>query len=243
LNREKILLKITEKWPVKIISIAAALVISVFYKMNTIETRYITVPLVVEPNKTFVSVSAFANSVRVSLRGETSINSIDEEDIEAFIDLKKYNEEGTFWVPIQIRRNGTALAVDPLEITVFPMETQIMLEQKDIRNIPVFPVFEGTIAQGFEMTRQSIVPSYVSAEGPSSSLGNQYEFLTEPIDIDRRYEDFSVLVNIVNNDPLIKIHGDRTVEYSASISVIRREYNYPVNELTQDNLENGDELE
>ena len=123
------------------------------------------------------------------------------------------------------------------------MEMRINLEQKESRDIPVFPVFEGTIARGFAMTNQSISPSYVLAEGPRSSLESQYEFPTEKIDIDGRYEDFSVLAGIINNNPLITIHGNRMIEYSASVRAIPREFNYPEVVFNTDDFESEDDSE
>lgn len=244
MNREKFLLKITEKWPVKALSVAAALIITVFYRTNTLETRSITVPLIVEANGNLMPVSSFQETVKVSLRGEdNSIKSILEKDIEAYIDLSKYKNEGTYRIPVQIRKSGSALGVDPLEISVTPIEMQIMLELKESRNIPIYPVFKGTVAEGFEMTNQSINPAHLNAEGPRSALESQHEFTTETIDLEGRYNDFSILVNIVNSNPLIAIHGNKIIEYSASIRPIQREFDYPGYEYNLWTNENGDTQE
>jgi hypothetical protein len=62
----------------------------------------------------------------------------------------------------------------------------------------------------------------VVAEGPRSVLENLSGFNTEIIDLDRRYDNFSVRVNIINNDPLIFIQGDRMIEYRGTINRIAR---------------------
>jgi YbbR domain-containing protein len=249
LNRGKLLEKITEKWPVKVLSVAAALIIWVFYRMNTLETRFITVPLQIEANELLIPVSSFASTVRVSLRGEANgINPILEEDIEAYIDLKRYTGEGSYRIPVQIKKKGSALGIEPMEITVVPSEILLMLEQRVSRNIPVFPVFEGTIAQGYEMTGQSIIPDSVIAEGPRSSLENQYEFLTSTIDLGGRYESFSVLVSIINSDPLITIHGNRMIEYHGTVRRMERESqrsvpipNIEITDIEVSAIENGED--
>jgi YbbR domain-containing protein len=220
----KLLGKITEKWPVKVLSVAAALIISIFYRMNTLETRFFTAPLHVETNETLVPASLLANAVRISLRGEGSaIQPIMEDDIEAYIDLGRYTNEGTYKVPVQIRKKGSALGVSPLEISVLPVEISLSLEQNVIRSIPIFPVFQGAVAPGYELTNQHIIPDTIIAEGPRSVLENKIEFNTDIIDLERRYENFSVRVNIINNNPLIIIHGDRMIEYHGTISHIVRE--------------------
>jgi YbbR domain-containing protein len=213
-----------DKWPVKIISVAAALIIAVFYRMNTLETRTFLVPLHVETSGFLVPVSSLENTVKINLRGETnSIYPILEEDIEAFIDLDRYSNEGTYRIPVQIRKKGSTLGVVPLEISVLPIEISLLLEKKIRRDIPVFPVFRGTIARGYEIISQSIYPENVSVEGPRSSIESQYEFNTEPISLEGRNENFSVIVSIINNNPLITIYGNRMLEYRCVIRKIEIE--------------------
>ena len=222
INRKQ-LEKITEKWPVKVLSVAAALILSVFHRMNTLEARFFSSPLIIETNDTLVPANSFTQVIRVSLRGEAnSIFPIVEDDIETYIDLGRYTSEGLHKIPVQIRRKGSALGVQPLEVSVDPIEISVRLERKTIRNVNVAPVFQGNIAEGYELTSQSILPAAVIAEGPHSVIDALFEFNTGTIDLNGRYEDFSVIVNIINNDPLIVIHGNRTIEYRGTIRRITR---------------------
>jgi len=222
INR-KLLEKITEKWPVKALSVAAALILFVFHRMNTLESRFFSAPLTIETNDIFVPANSFTGVIRVGLRGEAnSIFPILEEDIETYIDLGRYTSEGLYRIPVQIRRKGSALGIQPLEVSVDPIEISVRLERKTIRNINIAPVFEGNVAEGYELTSQSIVPDVVIAEGPRSGIEALYEFSTGTIDLNGRYEDFSVIVNIINNDPLIVIHGNRMIEYKGTIRRIPR---------------------
>ena len=224
MNRAKLLAKITDKWPVKVLSLAAAIIISVFYRMNTLETRFFTVPLIIIPSETLIPTGSFTSSVRISLRGEADgIQPILDEDIEAYIDLGRYSSEGSYRVPVQIRKKGSALGVEPLEISILPIEILLTLEQRITRNVNVFPVFSGTIAEGYEMTYQALIPGSVVAEGPRSILEYHIEFITETINLDRRYDDFSIMVNIINNNPMITIQGNRMLEFRGSIGRIARE--------------------
>ena len=229
MNRAKLIAKLIEKWPVKVLSLAAALIIFVFYRMNNLETRYFNVPLTIESSDTLIPASSFAGSVRVSLRGEADgIQPILEEDIEAYIDLGRYTNEGNFRVPVQIRKKGSALGVEPLEISVLPAEIPLTLEQRLIREVSVFPILFGTVAEGYELTYQSLIPGGVIAEGPRSALEDHFEFNTEIINLDRRYDDFSIMVNTENDNPLITIHGNRMLEFRGTIRrIIREEYREP----------------
>ena len=224
MNRSGFIAKITEKWPVKVLSLAAAIIISIFYRMNSLETRFFTIPLLIQSNDTLLPANSFPRSVRISVRGETEgIQPILAEDIEAFIDLGRYVNEGSYRVPVQIRKKGRALGVEPLEVSVIPVDIPLLLEHKITRNISVFPIIRGSAAEGYELTRQSLNPASVIAEGPRSIIDNNIELNTETIDLDGRYEDFSILVKIKNDNPLLFIHGSNILEFRGSISRIARE--------------------
>jgi len=223
LTRSRLFTIITEKWPVKVLSLAAAVIISIFYRMSNLETRFFTVPLSVESSDTLLPANSFPRSVKITARGEAEgIQPILAEDIEAYIDLGRYVNEGVYRVPIQIRKKGTALGVEPLEVSVVPVDIHLLLEQKITRNVSVFPVLRGSVAEGYELTGQSLTPASVMVEGPRSMIDNHIEFNTEAIDLDRRNEDFSVMVNIKNDNPLLFIHGSNILEFRGSISRIAR---------------------
>jgi len=115
MNSRELLVKITDKWPAKILSLAAALLIFVFYKMSTLETRPFSAPLRIDSANEMVPASSYPQAVKINLRGENrNIYPILEEDIEAYIDLNKYSSEGTYRIPIQIRKKGSALGIEPL---------------------------------------------------------------------------------------------------------------------------------
>ncbi|WP_461248288.1 CdaR family protein [Treponema sp. R6D11] len=224
MNRSGFFAKITEKWPVKVLSLAAAIIIAIFYRMNSLETRFFTVPLLIESSDSLSPANSFPRSVKISARGEAEgIQPILAEDIEAYIDLGRYENEGTYRVPVQIRKKGRALGVEPLEISVIPVDIPLLLEDKITRNVSVFPVIRGSAAEGYELTNQSLTPSSVIVEGPRSLIDNRIEFNTETIDLDGRYEDFSIMVNIKNDNPLLSIHGSNILEFRGYISRIARE--------------------
>jgi YbbR domain-containing protein len=224
MSSRELFVKIIEKWPVKILSLAAALLISFFYKMSTLETRSFQVPLRVESTNLMVPASSYSPTVKINLRGEkNNIYQIPEEDIEAYIDLSKYTSEDTHRIPIQFRKKGSALGIEPLEITVEPADIDIKIENKISRDIKIIPSFNGFIAEGYEMTSQSINPSSITAEGPRSNIESIFEFNTTPIDLEGRYGNFSILTNIIVNDPLIITHDNRMIEYHAAIRRIPRE--------------------
>ena len=220
MDNKKLLAKITDKWPAKVLSVAAALILFTFHQMSTMETRFFSAPLLVETGMDFVPASSYLTDIRVSIRGEANkIYPILDEDIEVYIDLKHYTTEGAYQVPVQIRKKGSALRVDPLEITVDPLEIPLRLERRVSRNTPIRPVFRGAVAAGFELISYSLNPAGVAAEGPRSAMESVMNFQTDIIDLEGRNEDFIWLVNIINQDPFIVIRGNRITEFHG---IVRR---------------------
>lgn len=218
LNSRKLLARAVEKWPAKVLSVAAALILLVFHRMSTLETRFFSTPLMVETGADLIPASSHTGIVRVSLRGDAnSIYPILEEDIETYIDLKKFNAEGWYRVPVQVRKKDSALDVEPLEIAVDPLEISLRLERKISKNVPLTPVFRGAVQSGFDLVSQSLSPANVIAEGPASLLKDAVEFRTDAIDLEGRHEDFNVMVNIINPDPLIVIRGNGMTEFRGLI--------------------------
>jgi YbbR domain-containing protein len=131
LDLNKLLAKITENWPAKVLSLALAIIIFLFHRMNVLENRVFSASLGIESGN-MAAASSYPRTVRVKVRGEKdSIGSILEEDIEVYLDLKRFSEEGTHRVPLQFRKMGTALGIDPLEITIDPPEIVLDLEKRE----------------------------------------------------------------------------------------------------------------
>jgi YbbR domain-containing protein len=205
-------------WPAKVLSIALALALFVFHGMSTLATRPLSVPLTIETGDTLVPASSYPNNVRITLRGEdASIKSIAEGDIEAFIDLMRYNAEGWYRAPVQIRKKGSAMGVEPLEIAVNPLEVSIQLDRRISKTLPLTAVMRGRVADGFDMVSHSISPAELVVVGPRASLDAITEIYTDQIDLDGRTGDFTLQVGIVNPNPLLAIRGNGMAEFSSVI--------------------------
>jgi YbbR domain-containing protein len=213
-NGRKLLQKIIENWPAKVLSIALAIVLFMFHRMSVLENRFFSVPLHLELNNVLTPASSYPHMVRVSLRGEAnSIFPILEEDIEAYLDLSRYNEKGNYRAPVQIRRRGTALGVEPLEISVDPLEIAVELDEKMSKYVPLKPNFEGYLESGYEMVSYTLTPTQVVVDGPRSLVEQIAELPTETIEIGGRSEDFTTTVHILNRDSFIQIRGDGMAEF------------------------------
>lgn len=214
----KFFLRLISNWPAKVLSIALALVLVLIYRVSMLSTRTLTVPLTVETNYTLIPASHFPASVRVTLRGESDgISSITENDIEAFIDMAKNEEEGSYRSPVQIRRRGNAVGLEPLEISVNPVEVSIDLDRRTNAVLPLVTPVQGTVASGFDLVSHSANPAEVSVSGPVGLMENISELATSPVNLEGRNSDFSVTVTIVNPDPLLSVSGSGIAEFSGTI--------------------------
>jgi YbbR domain-containing protein len=213
----KILLKIAENWPAKVLSVALAIVLFVFHQTSTMQNRFFSVPLHVETDGNYTPSSPYDHTIRVSMRGEAnSIYPILENDIEAYIDLKG-KEKGTYHTPVQIRKKGTALGVDPLELTVEPIEVSLTIDHKVSKYVPIAANIRGNLKDGYTLASSTLTPSQVVIDGPSDVISAIAVLSTGYIDLDERDEDFSVVVNIANEEPLVAIRGDGTVEFKGVV--------------------------
>jgi hypothetical protein len=155
--------------------------------------------------------------VQVTLRGDNSIFSILEDDIEAYIDFSQYTAQGFYRAPVQINKTGTALRVDPLEISVDPMEISLELDHKISKLVPLRPAIRDAPQEGYELVSYSMTPTQVQIDGPSNVMQTISELSTDFIELDGRNADFTVVVNILNRDPLVVIRGNGTTEFRGII--------------------------
>jgi hypothetical protein len=219
LNARKIILSLAENWPAKVLSIALALILFVFHEMSTLTTRTIIIPLTVETNSALAPGSAYPRSVRVRLRGESEgVKSILDSDVEAYLDFSRHESEGQYRAPVQIRRKGSALVPEPLEITVNPLEVSVNLDKRINKTIPLAASIQGNAADGFELVSYSVSPDEITVSGPLRIMEAINDIKTDPIDLEGRKSDFNVMVNIANPNPLLlSIRGDAYAEFRCVI--------------------------
>jgi YbbR domain-containing protein len=214
LNSRKLLAKAAENWPAKVLSIALALILFVFHRMSTMEDRFFSAPLSVELSPSLTPATSYTRMIRVTLRGDAnSIYPILEDDIEVYVDLRKYSTAGSYRAPVQVRKKGTAVGVEPLEITVEPVEISLELDRKISKYVPITANIRGNLETGYDLVSHTLSPTQVVVDGPLNILGGISELYTDFIDLEGRTGDFSVVVNILNRDPLLAIRGAGTTEF------------------------------
>jgi YbbR domain-containing protein len=221
LNWRNILAKAVHNWPAKALSLALAVILFVFHQISNLETRFFSTPIVIEHLNGMMPASPFPQTIRVSIRGDAnSIHTILESDIETYIDMAQFNTRGTYVVPVQWRRRGTAMGAQPMQISVEPMEITLTLDYRISKFVPVIASFRGLVESGYNMTSYHLNPSQVIIDGPAELMGGISELFTEYIDLSGRRTDFFMTANILQSGDLIIIRGSGTSEFSGFISQI-----------------------
>ncbi|MDR2375426.1 MAG: hypothetical protein LBD96_03200 [Treponema sp.] len=238
LNPKRILRLVAENWVPKVLSIALALTIFMFHRINTLETRFFSSLLILELPSHLCPSSSYVRMIRITLRGDANnIQPIQDDDVEAYIDLSSYESPGTYHVPINIRKKGTAMEVEPLEISVNPVTINIDLDYKQNKYVPLTANIEGTPEPGFDLVSHTLSPAQVVLEGPGGLLENVLELYTDLINLNGRNADFSVTVPILNPDPLLTIRGNATTEFKGFVHSridVRNFGNIPITLLNLD---------
>jgi YbbR domain-containing protein len=210
--------KAVNNWPAKVLSVFLAIVLFVFHRMSALEERFFSVPLIIETNGDLTPSSSYPRMIRVTLRGDAnSIYPIVEEDIVPYLDMTKYTEAGSFRAPVEVRKQGTAMGVDPLEIGVDPLEITLELDHKVSKYVPLTPIYQGYVESGYELVSYSLDPAQAAIEGPQKLMAGITELNTEYVELSGRNADFSTSVRILNRDPLIIIRGSGTTEFRGFI--------------------------
>jgi len=217
-RKSSFLNRLFERWPVKIICIALAIVLYILFRVNTLTERQLTIPLEVITANGFIVSSEYPRSINVTLRGDSEdLQGILPDDIEAFVNLAPYLEEGEFQVPVEFRKKGSALQPEALELRPRPRMITLSQEARMVRSLTVRPELSGFPTLGYELTQFFVSPSSVTAVGPRSQLAGLTELKTELIDLSGRRSDFTITTRIVLPSAQIEIPGGLIVEFRGVI--------------------------
>lgn len=205
--------RLVRNWPAKIISLAAALLLLVYHDITRLEERFVTVPLELQLNDQLVPASNYPQQVRLRLRGESEyVFRVVEDDLQAYLDLRRYDEEGRYTAPVSVARVGSAEGDTTLEISPEPVSVEIVLEEKLLKSVEVVPNTSGFPPTGYELVQILMTPSSVEVEGPRSTVETIEEISTEDVDLSNRREDFTERIRLVGTDPLLRFPGGDIVE-------------------------------
>lgn len=204
--------------PVKVICLAAAVILLLFHRVTTLSERFFSVPLEVSTAPGLAVASAFPKTVRITLRGAgDAIFPILEDDVDATVSLDPHKMPGVYRAEVKVDRKGTAQGVEPLEIRVEPPSITFTLEPLMEKRVVVSPDLKGTPAYGFELVQSGITPQNMTIRGARSRVQSVSSLLTEEIDLTGRTSSFAARVKVLAPNPLVKVSGDAAVDFHATI--------------------------
>ena len=204
--------------PVKVICLAAAVILLLFHRVTTLSERFFSVPLDVSTAPGLAVASSFPKTVRITLRGAgDAIFPILEEDVEASVSLDSHKTPGIYRAEVKVDRKGTAQGVEPLEIRVEPPTITFTLEPLMERRVVVTPDLKGTPAYGYELVQSGVSPENVTIRGAKSRVQSVASLATEEIDLTGRTSSFAARVKLLVPNPLVKVSGDGMADFHATI--------------------------
>jgi len=204
--------------PVKVICLAAAVILLLFHRVTTLSERFFSVPLDVNTAPGLAVASAYPKTVRITLRGAgDAIFPILEEDVEASVSLDSHKTPGVYRAEVKVDRKGTAQGVEPLEVRVEPPTITFTVEPLMEKRVVVTPDLKGSPAYGYELVQSGIAPQNVVIRGAKSRVQSVSSLQTEEIDLTGRSSSFAARVKVVSPNPLVKVSGDATADFHATI--------------------------
>ncbi len=210
--------RLLNDWVAKILCLLGAVGLFFFYQLNKLEERALSVPLTVLTNDDFVPASQYPRTVRLVLRGESNaIGAILEDDLEATLDLAGYTSAGVWRVPVRIEKRGSAMDIDPLEITVDPSDIALSIELRAVRQLKIVPSFRGFLEPGYELAGFTLDPPLMEAVGPSGLMDRITEVTTEAIELSGKSANFTARVRIQKRDSLVGFLSSDTVQFNAEV--------------------------
>ena len=218
--------RLFSNWIVKILSVAAAVVLFLFQRVGSLEERFFSVPLAYYVDDFFVVTDISVGSVRINVRGaEEEIFLVLEDDIEAYVDITAHRSEGIFKSPVLLRKTGSAETVD-VEMRVEPLKATVTIEQRISMELEITPQLSGYPAVGYELIQHLTTPGAVEVSGPRSRIESLDRLQTAVVDLDGRKADFSVRVPVQIQDDMVSLIGSSIVEVHGIIReiIVRRTF-------------------
>jgi YbbR domain-containing protein len=139
--------------------------------------------------------------VDIVVTGDKSrIESINERNLVASLDLTDV-QAGERTVQITPENVNIELPIGVKLEEIQPNKIAVRLERVEEREIPVKAETEGTLADGFEIYGETVLPPTVRVRAPESYIRTLDFISTEKINIENRQNDFTaqqVSLNVVN---------------------------------------------
>lgn len=216
------------QWPVKMLALAAAVMIFVLNRMNNLEERIFSLPLEVILPEGYVIAEPLRDQVIVSVKGEVEgdIRASTPSEYRAYVDLTPYDREGRFTLPVRYGRRDDLEPATTFIDRVEPQTVVVTLEPVAEKMLPVEARVSGEPEKGYFLAEYTVTPSLVRIKGPRSRVDQVDQISTQEVSLIGITGDYKRRVNLVQDDPLLTLVGVSNVEFYGAIrkTVMTRDF-------------------
>jgi len=213
--------RILNNWPIKLLSLAFALVLWLFVMGEQDTEVGYTVPLEVKNvPKGLMIANQIPGHVDVRLSGSrTLLANIQGSDLEVSVDLHDAKPGITTFRSLDERLNlPRSIVVSRMS----PSYVDIKLERLVQKEVPLQVVFDGTPAPGFSIVEVRAAPDVVAVEGAESEMKRINEVETEAVDVSGLKASFTLTVSLDYDGIYTRLVKVKTAEVQV---VIRKDPN------------------
>ena len=227
MNTKRLLDKILDKWPAKIICLVIAIFLYFFHQASLIDSKTFVVPLEIIESGRVMHVGDVPTSVSVTVRAtEENIKAVLPNDITATINLNTITQKGTYKLPVHIKLSESLLTYDPFEVKLKDETITLEVDCKIIRYVPLMPSVVGDVAHGYEIDTISMNPSTVEIYGPESVVNATEQVYTTRINVSNAEKNFSTETSYQEPNKLLSVldEGPFKAEITVKPKVMEREF-------------------
>ena len=247
MNKKRLLDKILDNWPAKVICLIIAIFLYFFHQASLIDSKTFVVPLQIIEDGMVMHVGNVPGSVTIVVRaGEETIKSVLPSDISASVSLDNITKKGTYKLPVKITLSESLMEYDPFEVKIKDDSITIDVDRKAIKYVPLMPSVVGDVAHGYEIDGISMSPSTVEISGPESIVNATEHIYTTRINVSNAEINFSTETSFQQLNKLLTVmdEGPFKAEISVKPKVLERTFDSVQVEVINlaENLEINGEL-
>ena len=243
MNTKRLIDKILDKWPAKIICLVIAIFLYFFHQASLIESKTVAVPLQIIENGIVMHMGNAPASVSVVVRAsEETIKSILPADISASVSLDTITEKGVYNLPVKISLSENLMAYDPFEVRLKDDKVSIEVDRRATKYVPVVASIVGEVAHGYEIESISMNPSTVEIAGPEALLNATEKVYTTRLNVSNAEINFSTETNCQELNKLLTVMDEGPIKAEVSIKPVIMERTFDAVEIEVLNLDSKLEI-
>ncbi len=208
-------------WSIKILALAAAVLLFFYNQITSLEQETYSVPLEVHVADELSLASDLPDSVLVTVRGsEEAVGGLSGGTLRARVNATRYTEPGRYTITVDAAVQANQAESQAVDLQVQPASVTLELDRTLRSTVEVNPNLQGFPARGFELDRSFVSPRTVEIEGPERYISSRKSIGTEPVDLTARTEPFSTEVALRPPNDFIRVRGGDSVQFHGVINEI-----------------------